>query len=224
MTLYLLPNLLAQTGAYDHYLPGGLHEIVPKLDGLIAESPKPARPFLKHYLGERFREFPIASLNEHTRDDKELLAPLLRGETWGLISDCGIPCVADPGARIVAKAHKAKIEVIAYPGPSAIIQTLMLSGFSAQAFTFHGYLAKKPDERKKQLQKMRQGTHLFIEAPYRSKWMFDALLENLPTHALLCVCADLTLPSQIVRIGSINDFRKNPLTLEKQPTVFAISL
>ena len=131
--LYLLPNLLSEELDHRDYLPRSVDEIIPKLDGVFAESPKGARRYLKRFTypePKTFREVPIELLNEHTKieDLEELLIPLKRGESWGIVSDCGLPVLADPGSGLILLAHKHQIPVHAYPGPSSIVQALMLSG------------------------------------------------------------------------------------------------
>src|SRR5579883_1353389 len=119
MTLFLLPNLLSEDADPSLSLPSGLSQIVDALDGLIAESPKGGRAFLKrHLITRKVADVPLALLNEHTQDQELilLLEPLLQGQKWAVVSDAGLPCLADPGTRLVAKAHKAKIPVRAIPG------------------------------------------------------------------------------------------------------------
>src|SRR5690606_19465422 len=124
---------------------------VSKIDGIIAESPKGARRFLRHFSFEKFShisEIPTLLLNEHTHEKEkiELLAPLLKGETWGLVSDAGLPCIADPGSDLVFLARTKGIAIQSFPGPSSILMALQLSSLPAQSFAFHGYAKKKPEE------------------------------------------------------------------------------
>ncbi|MBM3197782.1 MAG: SAM-dependent methyltransferase [Chlamydiae bacterium] len=207
--LFLLPNLLTEEDECPlRSMPSRVGEIVPSLDGLIAESEKGARRYLKKFPfpeGRRFQEVPIYLLNEHTKQEEitSLLEPLLQGKTLGLISDAGLPCLADPGAPLVFLARQKDIEVEAIPGPSSLILALMLSGLSAQKFSFLGYLDKDVEKRRfaiKQLEKeskQKGMTQVFIEAPYRSAALLTTLLETLEESTQLSVSTRLTYPDEM---------------------------
>ncbi|HRW58297.1 MAG TPA: SAM-dependent methyltransferase, partial [Chlamydiales bacterium] len=129
-TLFLLPNVFDEMQSHKEFLPSQLEAIVLKLDGLIAESEKAARRFLLAFLDrKKFDSLPIKILNEHTTSQElnSLLDPMHKGQCWGLISDAGIPCIADPGSRLVYLAHKRKILVEDLYGTSSILLSLMLS-------------------------------------------------------------------------------------------------
>lgn len=224
MTLLLLPNLLSEESSHELFLPPIVKEQALQLKGIIAESEKEARRYLKRFV-PHFREIPIQLLNEHTKENEIelLLKPLLRGEIWGLISDAGLPCIADPGHQLVAKAREMGIQVEAFPGPSSLMLALMLSGLPAQKFSFHGYLSRDENELKAQIRKLeKEGiTQLFIEAPYRSEKMFNALIETLNDKTRLCVASDLTAPQQFVSTHSVAKWKKTPKPqINKKPTVF----
>ncbi len=231
--LLLLPNMLSDEENLSLMdLPASLQTIVPFLDGLIAESEKAARRYLKRFIfpeGKTFREVPIRLLNEHTenKDLPELLEPLLKGESWGLISDAGLPCIADPGARIVALARKKGILVQAISGPSSIFLALMLSGLSAQKFCFHGYLERDPAKLKEELKslekesKQKNMTQVFIEAPYRSLQLLSVLLDTLENTTKLGVFSNLTSQDEFVETLTIQEWKKREKPdLHKKPTVF----
>ncbi len=228
MTLYLLSNVLGE-GSSKELLPQGMDAVVRSLQGLIAESEKGARVFLRLF---GIRELPCQLLNEHTKSQEmeALLAPLLKGETWGVISDAGLPCLADPGAHLVRHARRNKIPVRAFSGPSSITLALMLSGLSGQSFAFHGYLEREENVLHKQLRALEKRsaqekeTQIFIEAPYRNQKMLQHLLATLNEKTLLSVAWDLTLPSEHVRTESVASWRKHPLPdLHKKPAVFLFS-
>lgn len=231
--LLLLPNLLGDHRHHEPFLPAGVDKAVKSLDGLIAESEKEGRRFLSRFKTERpAAEIPIALFNEHTPDaDIDfLLEPVVKGERWGLVSDAGLPCIADPGSKLVKRARQRGIAVQAYVGPSSILMALMLSGFSGQKFTFHGYVDKEPAKRKKQLQQWYQiaeregSTQIFMEAPYRNRHTLEDAIQSLPDAAELCVAWDLTLQTQGVVAQSIANWKKVTLpTLEKKPALFLIS-
>lgn len=231
MTLFLFPNLLSDEGDHRDFLPASVDRAVSTIDGLIAESEKGARAYLRRFsfsAPKTFRDIPIRLLNEHTRSEElvDLLSPLLKGETWGLISDCGLPCLADPGATLVKQAREKGIKIEAFVGPSSLILALMLSGLPAQRFAFHGYLDRDPRKQISHLEKRakeEKATQLFIEAPYRSQKLLEQLIATLSSSTMLCVAWDLTMPSQQVISQSVAKWKIGPTPiLEKHPTVFLI--
>lgn len=230
--LLLLPNLLGDQRHHEPYLPNSVDKAVKSLDGLIAESEKGGRRFLSHFETERAtHEIPIALLNEHTPDDHLdfLLDPMKKGERWGLVSDAGLPCVADPGFKLVRRARELGIHVQAFIGPSSILLALMQSGLSGQKFTFHGYLDKEPKKRGEQIrrcEKMSQEgyTQIFMETPYRNQHALQSCLEALSDSTLLCVAWDLTLPTQGIMTQTVDRWKKSTLpNLEKRNAIFLLS-
>ncbi len=228
MTLYLLPNLLGPLPNHSLFLPESVDGAVSAIDGLIAESEGEGRRYLKRFATKKKpHEMPMALLTSKKQEIDFLLEPLLKGETWGLISDAGLPCLADPGAALVRRAHHLKIPIVAFPGPSSITHALMLSGLSGQQFTFHGYAHKEPSERAQEFrlwEKSRQMTHIFIEAPYRNSHTFAACLKELQESTWLCVASSLTLPDQWICTQQIRQWRKAPPpAIEKRPMIFLFS-
>ena len=229
MTLYLLPNLLSDELPWEPFLPVSVKEAVLSLQGLIAESEKAGRRFLKRFLThERLAAMPIKLLNEHTLHNEleVLFAPMKRGEVWGLVSDAGIPCLADPGAALVRLAHKHQLPVVAFPGPSSPILALQLSGLNGQSFSFHGYLPREPDQLQKALKKLEKRSHedkatqIWIEAPYRSARLAQTAMEVLKPQTLFCIALNLTMPDQRVRMQKIEQWKKTTFPIEKEPAVF----
>lgn len=233
MPLILLPNVLHE-GESDLSLlfPPAVEKRVVALQGLIAENEKEARRYLKRFTfpeGRSFREVPIKLLNEHTKKEElvDLLDPIERGEVWGLISDAGLPCLADPGAHLVLLARQKGVPVEAICGPSSLFLALMLSGLGAQNFSFHGYLPREENllkPRIKTLEKeseMEGKTQLCIEAPYRGQSLLHTLIQELKPNTLLSVCVHLTAPDQEVYTLPIHQWRKRaPLDLQKRPAIF----
>jgi len=220
--LYLLPNLLGEELSHESFLPSSVTKATQSLDGLIAESEKGARRYLKRFT-KNFREIPILLLNEHTDEIDTLLAPLQKGETWGLISDAGLAALADPGAQLIRRLHSLKIPIETFPGPSSIIYALQLSGLFAQSFTFHGYAPRKEDVLKEKLRTLpKDHTHIFIEAPYRSDKLLNLLVHGLQDETDLSVSWNLTLPNQGVRTDSIKKWKGSIPKLGKVPAVFVI--
>lgn len=231
--LLLLPNLLGEHRHHEVFLPPSVDRAVQTLDGLIAESEKEGRRFLSRFQTKKpVAAIPIALFNEHTPDDHIdfLLEPMKNGERWGLISDAGLPCVADPGAKLVRRARAIGIPVQSYVGPSSIMMGLMLSGLPGQRFNFHGYLSGDEKNRGKDVahlehQSKKEGsTQIFIEAPYRNLHMMETLLATLSDETWLCVAWDLTLPTQGIVSQPISLWKKMPLpSIEKKPAIFFLN-
>jgi 16S rRNA (cytidine1402-2'-O)-methyltransferase len=228
--LLLLPNLLGDHRHAEVFLPNSVAKAVRSLDGLIAESEAEGRRYLKRFETKKpSMEIPIALFNEHTPDDHIdfLLEPILAGERWGLVSDAGLPCIADPGSKIVLRARQRGLAIQAFVGPSSILLALMLSGLPGQKFYFHGYLEKEPDKRKTQLKQLvsrssqEKVTQIMMEAPYRNRHTLEALIQTLPDKAWLSVAWDLTMPTQGVMTQSVEQWKKCTLpNLEKKPAIF----
>lgn len=227
--LLLLPNLLDESQPHELYLPAGVGIAVKTIQGLIAESEKAARRYLRRFLShDEMARMPLKTLNEHTPEKEldEFLAPLLQGETWGLISDAGLPCVADPGAPLVWRARLNNIPVETFAGPSSLLMALQLSGFCGQRFSFHGYLPREGAELELKIRELekrsRNETEIWIEAPYRSQKMLELLKQILSPNTKLCVAASLTLPTQKVVSQTVSKWKHHPLVLEKEPAVFLL--
>jgi 16S rRNA (cytidine1402-2'-O)-methyltransferase len=228
--LLLLPNVLGNVPHHELYLPVSVDRAIETLDGLIAESEKGARRYLARFKTEKKpHEIPVALLNEHTpeNDIDFLLEPIRKGERWGLISDGGLPCIADPGAILVRRAHQTGIPVQAFSGPSSIFLALMLSGLPGQRFAFHGYLDKDPKKREAQihaLQKRSQAenaTQICMETPYRNQALLDSFLRILHDETYLACAWDLTLPTQGLLSQPAAIWKKSPLPkLEKKSAIF----
>lgn len=231
--LLLLPNLLGDFAHHEPFLPQSVDKAVFSLDGLIGESPSAARRFLSRFKTKKpVNDVPVALFNEHTPDaDLDfLLEPIKNGERWGFVVDAGLPCIADPGSRLVRRAKQTGITVQAFVGPSSIMISLMLSGLPGQHFNFHGYLDAKPAMRDVEIAKLEQqskksgSTEIFIETPYRNKHMLESLLKTLHDETLLCVASDLTLNTQSVVTETIAAWKKSTLpNLEKKAAIFLIN-
>lgn len=231
--LLLLPNLLGENRHHELFLPKSVDRAVETLDGLIAESEAGGRRFLSHFSTKKATHLvPIALLNEHTPDEDLdfLLEPILKGERWGLVSDSGVPCIADPGSKLVNRARKLGIPIQAFVGPSSIILALMLSGLPGQRFSFHGYLDKDPKQRQQRVRELEKAaktdgtTQIFIETPYRNTHTLQTLMDTLSDTTQLCVAWELTLPTQGILSQSVAIWKKSPLpNLEKKNAIFLIA-
>jgi 16S rRNA (cytidine1402-2'-O)-methyltransferase len=231
--LYLFPNLLAEHEPHSAHLPEAVDAAVKQISALIAESEKEGRRFLKRFAfeGRSFREIPIRLLNEHTSetDKRELIREISQGGVWGLVSDCGMPCLADPGADFVLMAREKGIAIETFAGPSSILFALVLSGLGGQRFAFHGYLPKEENalsqelKRIEKISRQEKAAQLFIETPYRNNKLLEKMVSILDMTTWVCVACDLTLPTQFVQTKKVGDWRKSPLPdLNKRPAVFAI--
>jgi 16S rRNA (cytidine1402-2'-O)-methyltransferase len=229
-TLYLLPALLGGENTTD-VLPEYNHRIMYDLDHFIVEDLRSARRFLrKAGYTKEFEKVWLGELNEHTllEDIGALIAPLLKGHDTGLLSEAGVPCLADPGAEVVKAAQQRGIKVVPMTGPSSVILALMASGFNGQHFLFHGYLPRKPKEREDQLAQLERDayqknqTQIFIETPYRNLQMIESILKRCKPETMLCIGCDLTLPTESVLTKSISQWARSPLPYHKKPAVFLI--
>lgn len=229
--LLLLPNLLNKEADHTLFFPQSVDRAVSLLDGLIAESEKEGRAYLKRFTysdGKSFRDISIKLLNKHHQEIEELLKPMKEGQIWGLISDAGLPVLADPGYFLVKRAYDLGVKVKAFIGPSSLTLALILSGLPAQSFAFHGYLPKNYPTLLKELEersKKEKATQMFIEAPFRNQKMLESLLEILSDETLLCIAWDLTMPTQGVETHPVKTWKKRSLpSIQRRPTIFLFNL
>lgn len=228
--LYLLPTPLGEDSI--HTIPAYVIDIIHSLDVFVVERAKTARHFLKAIaFPKAFDDCLFFELNKRT-DPSEIasfLDPIQEGRSIGLLSEAGVPAVADPGSQLVLKAHQKAVEVMPLVGPSSILLALMASGMNGQSFSFKGYLSPKRPQLAKELKKLEslsarmKETQLFIETPYRNTAFFETALQVLGPNTLLGVATDLSLPSQYVVTKTIKDWKKQtPPELHKRPTVFLL--
>ncbi len=227
--LHLIPVGLSAASP-DVWLPAAARETAAGLRTYIAENAKTARAFLK-LAGTRapLQDITIHTLKADTRggEIQAWLRAVPAGEDVGLVSEAGCPAVADPGAAVVAQAHRMGLRVRPWTGPSSIMLGLMASGLQGQRFAFHGYAPVKPGERDAQLRawesasrKQRQ-TQILIETPYRNEAMFEALLRVLHDTTHLCIARSLTAEDEWIRTLSIAQWRKAPPPdLARKPALF----
>ena len=228
--LYLIPSPLGDNEITE-VLPATTIRTACSLKCFVVEETRTARRFLSRAgLKGHIEELEFHELNEHTLPaEVEALYPLFERGDVGLISEAGLPAVADPGAQLVALCHRKGIEVVPLVGPSALMMALMASGMNGQSFAFCGYLPAKTDERKEALKdiekrsKALKQSQIIIETPYRNDAFFADALRYLQPGTRLCVAADLTLPDQTIRTASVEQWKKGPaFTIGKRPCVFII--
>ncbi len=229
--LYLIPTPIAEQAL--HTLPAYVVEIVKELDVFIVERAKTARHFVKSLGPQKpisemiFVE--LADNQQSAEAESAFLAAVKAGKNIGLLSEAGCPGVADPGAAIVAVAHREGVRVVPLVGPSSLLLALMASGMNGQSFAFNGYLSPKRPElardlrRLEQLADRHQQTQFFIETPYRSQMVLEVALESLQPHTRFGVMQDLTGAAEFVRSQPVREWKKMELiTLVKAPAVFLI--
>lgn len=228
--LYLIPTTLGDEDARN-VLPIKVLGIASQLRHFVVENTRTARRFLRAI----DPNFPIddslfVELNEHTdlMQIGDYLDVCAKGESVGLMSEAGVPAVADPGNAVVAMAHRKGIRVVPLVGPSSIILAMMASGLNGQNFAFNGYLPVKPNERVKAIRalehrsQVEQQTQLFIEAPYRNMALFDDFVKNLRPETRLCIAVDITLETEQILTLTAREWSRRKPELHKRPTIFAI--
>jgi len=228
--LYLIPTPLGEGNPAD-VLPAPVLNVLPTLDRFVVEETRTARRFLssaglKGHIGElEFHE-----LNEHTAPAQvDAFLPLFAdGHNVGLLSEAGLPAVADPGALLVALCHRHGIEVVPLVGPSSLMLALMGSGLNGQSFAFVGYIPAKTEERRAALRNLEKRsaaarqTQILIETPYRNDALFADMLQTLGGNTQLCVAANLTCEDQYICTKRICDWKSSPVTIGKRPCVFLV--
>jgi 16S rRNA (cytidine1402-2'-O)-methyltransferase len=227
--IYLIPVTLGGDD-FLKVIPEKVISLTKLLRYFIVEDLRSARRFLR--LIEK--GFPIDDsvffeLNKHTPEFEipGFLEPAVKGHDIGIMSEAGLPGIADPGAKIVTLAHKKRLKVIPLSGPSSIILALISSGFNGQNFTFNGYLPVKPADkisRIKELEKnAREGyTQVFMETPFRNQKMFEALISVCNNETMLCIASDITLPDERIHAMKISEWKKNIPSLNDRFVIFLL--
>lgn len=230
-TLYLVPACLGESRP-DTVLPEGVLRMARSLRYFIVENAKSARAELKRMgMACPIAEIDIRELPPESNqpDLDALLFPLSKGVSAGLMSEAGVPAVADPGARLVRAAHAQGIRIVPLVGPSSLLLALMASGLDGQRFSFHGYLPVREPERSRRVAELERAsrrerrTQIFIETPYRNVALYKVLIETCRPDTLLCLASELTTDDECIVTQRIGDWRAVPApALEKKPTVFLL--
>jgi 16S rRNA (cytidine1402-2'-O)-methyltransferase len=228
--VYLIPNTLGDSLPAD-VIPAGVIKILHSLNHFIVEDTRNARRFLvKTAYPLKIDNIVFFELNKHTASAEipDFLNPCMEGIDIGIISEAGVPAVADPGALVVETAHKRGIRVIPLTGPSSILMALMASGLNGQNFAFRGYLPVDKTELSSALKdlevssKRLNQTQIFIETPYRNMRLLEVMLKIFNPSTKLCIAKNLTTNEESVVVRSIEEWRKTSADLDKQPAVFLI--
>lgn len=230
--IYMLPTPIGDTPVWD-VLPQYNRTVIDRLEYFIVENTRSARRFLSRAGIQRpIDSLRFAELNEHSTPEQvaELLTPVLAGTDAGVISEAGLPGIADPGADLAALAHLHGVEVVPLVGPSSILLALMASGLNGQSFAFNGYLPVKQPERsrairhfEKRAQTERQ-SQIFIETPYRNLKLFEDFLKECNGNTLLTVAADILQPDQLIRTAQIRDWKAKTPDIHKRPAIFILGV
>ncbi|MBR6001423.1 MAG: SAM-dependent methyltransferase [Bacteroidales bacterium] len=227
--LYLIPSPLGGEEPRE-VLPETVLERARSLKTFVVEEVRTARRYLsKAGLKGHIDELRFFTLNEHTRPEEveELLAIFDDGDA-GLITEAGLPAVADPGAQLVALCHRHGIKVVPLVGPSSLMLALMASGLDGQSFAFAGYLPAKTEERRRAIHAVEKRsaelhqTQIFIETPYRNDALMKDLAEACRPTTRICIAADITLPDEMILTKTAAEWRKALPTIGKRPCVFLI--
>jgi len=229
--LYLIPSPIITDGDLKSVISKYIINIINTIDYFIVENERTTRRYLsKLEIEKAINDLHFFVLNKHTLPEKlpTFLEPIKKNSNVGLLSEAGIPCVADPGGQIVKIAHCNNIKIVPLVGPSSIIMALMASGLNGQNFSFVGYLPININQKKqviKQLEKrslVENQTQIFIETPYRNNHMIEDLINSLSPNTLLCIASEITSQREFIKTRSIKEWKNNIPDLNKKPCIFLI--
>lgn len=228
--LFLIPTTIGET-KIDKVLPMYNFGILNQIDYYIVEELRTARRFLKKSgINKAIDDLFFYVLNEHSKPEEifNYLEMIDKGENIGLLSEAGVPCIADPGADIVKIAQEKNIDVIPLIGPSSILLSLMSSGFNGQNFAFLGYLPIDKKQRTDKLKDIERNiyqnnqTQIFIEAPYRNNQLIEAILNTCRNEIMLCIACELTTDNEFIKTKSISEWKKIKFDFHKKNTVLLL--
>lgn len=229
--LFLLPAYLSEESPTEYFAPV-IREYILKTDYFFVENEKTARKVIKFFAPEKSQpDLKLFHLDKYseTQDLEEAQHLMKNGQDFGLLSEAGLPCIADPGNIMVRWCHQNGIRVVPVNGPSSIILALISSGFNGQQFTFHGYLPIDKTEKKQKIQHLESlvqktgYSQIFMETPYRNNQLIEDLVKFLSPQTKLCIAADINNPKgELIRTLSIKDWKKHQPNLHKIPAVFVL--
>lgn len=229
--LFLIPAYLSEESPIDYFAPS-IKEYILKTDYFFVENEKTARKVIKFFAPEKKQsDLKLFLLDKYSEsnDLKEAQKLMKSGHDFGLLSEAGLPCIADPGNLMVKWCHENNIKVIPINGPSSIILALISSGFNGQEFTFHGYLPIDKEQKKKQIlflenQVQKSGySQIFMETPYRNNQLLEDLIKFLNPNTKLCIAANINHPTEeFIKTLKISDWKNKKPELHKIPAVFVL--
>ena len=229
--LFLIPAYLSENSPIGYFAPA-IKEYILKTDYFFVENEKTARKVIKFFAPEKkqadLKLFLLDKYSENA-DLNEAQTLMKSGQDFGLLSEAGLPCIADPGNLMVKWCHENSIKVVLVNGPSSIILALIGSGFNGQEFTFHGYLPIDKSEKKSKIQWLESQvqktgySQIFMETPYRNNQLFEDLCKFLSPQAKLCIAANINDPKdEFIKTKTIKDWIRNKPELHKIPAVFVL--
>ena len=229
--LFLIPAYLSDESPIESFSPI-VREYIMKTDYFFVENEKTARKVIKFFAPEKKQsDLKLCLLDKYseTNDLKEAQKLMKQGQDFGLLSEAGLPCIADPGNIMVEWAHQNGVKVVPISGPSSIILALISSGFNGQEFTFNGYLPIDKNQRKSKIQFLESTiqktgyTQIFMETPYRNNQLFEDLSKILSSSTKLCIASNINHPTEeFIKTQTIKDWQKNKPELHKIPTIFVL--
>ncbi|QJP35079.1 SAM-dependent methyltransferase [Nonlabens sp. Ci31] len=228
--LFLIPVTLGDISPLE-VLPLSVKKVVGMVDHYIVENEKTARRFIKSiYPSKSQPSLQFSTINKFTEQSElpAFLQPCLEGKNMGLMSEAGVPGIADPGADVIAIAHEKGIRVQPLVGPSSILMAMMSSGLNGQNFAFNGYLPIDKQERRKKIKELEsssiknQQSQSFIETPYRNNKMLEELLLSLSGNTKICIACDISLPTEFIKTLTVDLWKKQIPELHKRPAIFII--
>ncbi len=226
--LYLIPITLSENT--QQVIPSYIKEVIVQTHIYIVENIKTARRFIKSMDKEKnIDECIFVELDKHSNYhfDASVLTELLNGKNIGLMSEAGTPCIADPGNKVVERAHEMEVNVVPLVGPSSILMALMASGFNGQQFTFNGYLPIENMDRKNKLLQMeslaRKGiTQLFMDTPYRNRKLLEELIQTCKFDTMLSIACNITANDEFIKTLPMAEWKKRKPDIHKKPCIFII--
>jgi len=228
--LYLIPTILGE-GTQKATLTPPILKAIKEIDVFIVENLRTARRYIKKIDKEKdinATTFYSYGKYDTLNLDQDFLPHILAGQNVGLLSEAGLPCIADPGSDIVAYAHDFQIDVVPFIGPSSILLALMASGLNGQNFAFTGYLPIDKSERKKtikqleELAKRTNQTQIFMETPYRNNQLITTLLKTCNNNTKLSIASNITLCDENIKTKTISEWKQTKINIHKKPTIFLI--
>ena len=229
--LFLIPAYLSEESPIDYFAPS-IKEYILKTDYFFVENEKTARKVIKFFAPEKKQsDLKLFLLDKYSEsnDLKDAQKLMKSGQDFGLLSEAGLPCIADPGNLMVKWCHENNIKVIPINGPSSIILALISSGFNGQEFTFHGYLPIDKEQKKKQIlflehQVQKSGySQIFMETPYRNNQLLEDLIKFLNPNTKLCIAANINHPTEeFIKTLKISVWKNKKPELHKIPAVFVL--
>ena len=229
--LYLIPTILSDD-SQEAVLPNTITNRIKEINVFIVENLRTARRHIKKvYREKNINNTTFYSYGKHNTLslENDFLPHILNGEDVGVLSEAGLPCVADPGSEIVQYAHNFQIEVIPLVGPSSILLALMASGMSGQNFAFTGYLPIDKQERiiaiknLEALIKRTGQTQIFMETPYRNHQLLEVLKIQCNNKSRLCIASNITSPNEFIQTKTIEEWKHTKIDIHKKPTIFLLS-